>query len=73
MKSQNVSRTVLAAGAGAVLATTALLYAPEFLGRGAPPPPGPAERAVIAAHAGAQAALPDLAALIADREEWLRT
>ncbi|MFJ3813972.1 hypothetical protein [Streptomyces sp. NPDC090056] len=71
MKSQNVSRTVLAAGVGAVLAATALLYAPEFLGRGAPPPPGPAERAVIAAHAGAQAALPDLAALIADREKWL--
>ncbi|MEV7670681.1 hypothetical protein [Streptomyces sp. NPDC088752] len=73
MKSQNVSRTVLAAGAGAVLAATVLLYAPEFLGRGAPPPPGPAERAVIAARAGAQASLPDLAALIADREEWLRT
>ncbi|KOX19342.1 tetratricopeptide repeat protein [Streptomyces sp. NRRL F-6491] len=49
-----------------------MLCAPEFLGRGAPPPPGPAERAVIAAHAGAPAALPDLAALIADREAWLR-
>ncbi|MER7946575.1 tetratricopeptide repeat protein [Streptomyces sp. NPDC096079] len=72
MKTENVSRTVLAAGVGAVLAATALLYAPEFLGQGPPAPPGPAERAVIAAHAGAQASLPDLAALIADRETWLR-
>ncbi|MFD3335437.1 tetratricopeptide repeat protein [Streptomyces sp. NPDC058700] len=72
MKTQNVSRTVLAAGAGAVLAATALLYVPELLGQGPPPPPGPAERATIAAHAGAQAALPDLAALITDREKWLR-
>ncbi|ALO08718.1 Putative secreted protein [Streptomyces venezuelae] len=72
MKTQNVSRTVLAAGVGAVLAATALLYVPELVGQGPPPPPGPAERATIAAHAGAQAALPDLAALITDREKWLR-
>ncbi|MGW8765576.1 tetratricopeptide repeat protein [Streptomyces sp. NPDC055815] len=72
MKTENVSRTVLAAGVGAVLAATALLYVPEFLGQGPSGPPGPAERAAIAAHAGAQASLPDLAALIADREEWLR-
>ncbi|WP_301554199.1 tetratricopeptide repeat protein [Streptomyces aureus] len=72
MKTQNVSRTVLAAGVGAVLAATALLYVPELLDQGPPPPPGPAERATIAAHAGAQAALPDLAALIGDREKWLR-
>ncbi|MFB6835562.1 hypothetical protein [Streptomyces sp. NPDC056361] len=72
MKTQNVSRTVLAAGVAAVLAATALLYVPELVGQGPPPPPGPAERATIAAHAGAQAALPDLAALIADREKWLR-
>ncbi|MFE6058048.1 tetratricopeptide repeat protein [Streptomyces sp. NPDC056431] len=72
MKTQNVSRAVLAAGVGAVLAATALLYVPELLDQGPPPPPGPAERATIAAHAGAQAALPDLAALITDRERWLR-
>ncbi|MEU7390270.1 tetratricopeptide repeat protein [Streptomyces tanashiensis] len=72
MKTENVSRTVLAAGVGAVLAATALLYLPELAGQGPTPPPGPAERAVIAAHAGAQAALPDLAALITDREKWLR-
>ncbi|MFI8915775.1 hypothetical protein ACIGW4_29700 [Streptomyces sp. NPDC053513] len=72
MKTENVSRTVLAAGAGAVLAATALLYVPEFAGQGPPSAPGPAERATIAARAGAQAALPDLAALITDREKWLR-
>ncbi|MGW1511999.1 tetratricopeptide repeat protein [Streptomyces sp. NPDC002394] len=72
MKTENVSRTVLAAGVGAVLAAAALVYVPEFAGQGPPRPPGPAERAVIAARAGAQAALPDLAALIADREAWLR-
>ncbi|QES14928.1 hypothetical protein DEJ45_22750 [Streptomyces venezuelae] len=72
MKTQNVSRTVLAAGVGAVLAATALVYVPEFLDQGPPTPPGPAERATIAAHAGAQASLPDLAALITDREKWLR-
>ncbi|MFE9044315.1 tetratricopeptide repeat protein [Streptomyces sp. NPDC007818] len=72
MKSQNVSRVVLASGVGAVLAATALLYLPEILDRDAPRPPGPAERAASAAHAGAPAALPDLAALIGDREEWLR-
>ncbi|MEU9297695.1 tetratricopeptide repeat protein [Streptomyces sp. NPDC048266] len=72
MKTQNVSRTVLAAGVGAVLAATALLYVPQLVDEGPPSPPGPAERATIAAHAGAQAALPDLVALITDREKWLR-
>ncbi|MEV8587982.1 hypothetical protein [Streptomyces sp. NPDC051180] len=72
MKTQNVSRAVLAAGVGAVLAATALLYLPELVGQGPPSPPGPAERATIAAHAGAPATLPDLAALITDREKWLR-
>ncbi|MER7112833.1 tetratricopeptide repeat protein [Streptomyces sp. NPDC000229] len=34
--------------------------------------PGAVARAVSAAHAGAQASLPELAALIVDREKWLR-
>ncbi|MET9951354.1 hypothetical protein ABZ135_07345 [Streptomyces sp. NPDC006339] len=72
MKTENVSRTVLACGVGAVLAATALVYVPELVGRTPPPAPGPAERAAKAANAGAQAALPDLVALIADREKWLR-
>ncbi|MGW7430032.1 tetratricopeptide repeat protein [Streptomyces sp. NPDC054861] len=74
MKTENVSRTVLAAGAGAVIAATALLYAPELapgLFDDRRPPPGPAARARIAAEAGAPASLPDLAALIGDREKWL--
>ncbi|MFF4169945.1 hypothetical protein [Streptomyces sp. NPDC001744] len=72
MENRNAWRTVLVAGAGATLAATALLCAAEFAGQEPPPPPGPVERAVAAARAGAQAALPDLAALIADREERLR-
>ncbi|MEU5215739.1 tetratricopeptide repeat protein [Streptomyces sp. NPDC020807] len=71
MKSENVSRTVLAAGVGAVLAAAALAYVPGIVDPGPPRAPGPAERATSAAHAGAQAALPDLAALITDRETWL--
>ncbi|WP_254705510.1 tetratricopeptide repeat protein [Streptomyces vilmorinianum] len=76
MKTENVSRTVLACGVGAVIAATALLYAPDvapgLFDDGPPPAPGPAARAVIAANAGAQASLPDLAALIDDREKWLK-
>ncbi|MFJ3585315.1 tetratricopeptide repeat protein [Streptomyces sp. NPDC090127] len=76
MKTENVSRSVLAAGVGAVLAATALLYAPDLapglFDQGPPRPPGPADRAVLAANAGAQASLPDLAALIGDREKWLK-
>ncbi|MGW2018974.1 tetratricopeptide repeat protein [Streptomyces sp. NPDC001927] len=76
MKTENVSRSVLAAGVGAVLAATALLYAPDLapglFGGGPQRPPGPADRAVLAANAGAQASLPDLAALIGDREKWLK-
>ncbi|MFJ9829413.1 tetratricopeptide repeat protein [Streptomyces sp. NPDC101160] len=72
MRPENVSRTVLASGVGAVLAATALLYVPELVGRTPERPPGAAERATHAANAGAQAALPDLVALIGDRETWLR-
>ncbi|XIE78709.1 tetratricopeptide repeat protein [Streptomyces sp. SBR177] len=72
MRPENVSRTVLASGVGAVLAATALLYVPELAGRDPVRAAGPAERATSAARAGAQAALPDLVALIGDREKWLR-
>ncbi|MCZ0979778.1 hypothetical protein O1L60_14140 [Streptomyces diastatochromogenes] len=34
MKTENVSRAVLAAGVGAVLAAAALVYVPEFAGKG---------------------------------------
>ncbi|WMX46809.1 tetratricopeptide repeat protein [Streptomyces roseicoloratus] len=72
MKTENVSRAVLAGGAVAVLAAAALLYVPEQADRTPPPAPGPAERAAKAVNAGGQAALPDLGALIGDREKWLR-
>ncbi|MFG2113143.1 tetratricopeptide repeat protein [Streptomyces sp. NPDC048718] len=71
MRPENVSRTVLASGVGAVLAAAALVYVPEPAGRPAALPPGPTERAGRAAEAGAPAALPDLAALIGDRERWV--
>ncbi|MFJ8669025.1 tetratricopeptide repeat protein [Streptomyces sp. NPDC093600] len=76
MKTENVSRTVLAAGVGAVFAATALLYAPDIapglFEDGPPPAPGPAARAMTAVNAGAEASLPDLTALIGDREKWLK-
>ncbi|WP_336322926.1 tetratricopeptide repeat protein [Streptomyces lavendofoliae] len=73
MKTERVPQIVLGAGAGAVLAGAAVLFVPAGLGADAPAPaPGAAARAVSAAHAGAQASLPELAALIGDREKWLR-
>lgn len=75
MKTENVSRRILVAGVGAVCAATALVYLPALLpglfDDGAPAANGPAARATLAARTGAPAALPDLAALIDDREKWL--
>ncbi|MER5882847.1 tetratricopeptide repeat protein [Streptomyces sp. NPDC001941] len=73
MKKDQVRKAVLAAGAGAVLAGGALWCVPDLLGDDGPPPaPGPAARAMTATAAGAQASLPDLVALIGDREKWVR-
>ncbi|MDN3293679.1 tetratricopeptide repeat protein [Streptomyces ficellus] len=73
MNTERVPQIVLGVGAGAVLAGAAVLFVPGSLGGDGPPPaPGPVARAVSAAHAGAQASLPELAALIGDREKWLR-
>ncbi|MFC8920602.1 hypothetical protein ACFT5C_33200 [Streptomyces sp. NPDC057116] len=74
MKTERVPQIVLGLGAGAVLAGAAALFVPGGLGDGggAAPAPGAVARAVSAAHAGAQASLPELAALIGDREAWLR-
>lgn len=75
MKRENLSRTVLVAGLGAAVAATGLMYLPALLSDlfedGPPSASSPAGRAMIAAQAGAPAALPDLTALIADREKWL--
>ncbi|WP_418957321.1 tetratricopeptide repeat protein [Streptomyces tritici] len=66
-------RTLLAAGLGAAaLAGAALTWGPALFDDGPRPLPGPAGRALSAAHAGAPASLPDLAALIGDRKAWLR-
>ncbi|GAA4917830.1 tetratricopeptide repeat protein [Streptomyces coeruleoprunus] len=76
MKTERVSRAVLLAGAGAVLAGAVALFATDGLvgpGRDGPrPAPGAAGQAVRAAGAGARASLPELHALIGDREKWLR-
>ncbi|MEV3992851.1 tetratricopeptide repeat protein [Streptomyces sp. NPDC049837] len=74
MKTERVPQIVLGVGAGAVLAGAAALFVPGGLGDGggAAPAPGAVARAVSAAHSGAQASLPELAALIGERESWLR-
>ncbi|MFF8829829.1 tetratricopeptide repeat protein [Streptomyces sp. NPDC015131] len=74
MKTERVPRIVLGTGAAMVLAGALALCLPGGPGGGgAPPPaPGPVARAETAVRAGAQASLPELAALIGDRERWLR-
>ncbi|WP_099048178.1 tetratricopeptide repeat protein [Streptomyces thermolilacinus] len=86
MKTERFSQVVLLAGAGAVLAGALALLAadgptgaggaggaPGTAGAGVPAGlAGPAARAAAGVEAGAGAALPDLAALIGDREAWLR-
>ncbi|WP_329387173.1 tetratricopeptide repeat protein [Streptomyces sp. NBC_01716] len=66
----HIKRAALAAGVGAVLVVGVLVFVPD--GDEAPPPPGPEARARAAVGAGGPASLPDVAALIRDREAWLR-
>lgn len=67
---RHIKRAALATGVGAVLVAGVLVFVPD---RGEEPPaPGPEARARAAVGAGAPAALPDVAALIRDREAWLR-
>lgn len=67
---RHIRRAALATGVGAVLVTGVLVFVPDA--DNGPPRPGPAARARAAVGAGAPAALPDVAALIRDREAWLR-
>ncbi|MEW1722745.1 tetratricopeptide repeat protein [Streptomyces sp. NPDC093109] len=67
---RQVRRAALAAGVGAVLVGGVLLFA-RSSGPGQAGP-GPEERALAAVGAGAPAALPDLAALVRDREVRVR-
>lgn len=59
--------------AGAVLVTGAVVAVPDDDTDAAPPLPGPVSRAMTATAAGSPASLPDLTALIADRQKWVGT
>lgn len=66
-------RVLIGAAVGCVVLGGVLVLLPSTGPGGAPPPsPGPVARAMTAVGAGAPAALPDLAALIGDRETHLR-
>ncbi|MGW0968725.1 tetratricopeptide repeat protein [Streptomyces sp. NPDC002516] len=66
-------RPVIAAVAGCAVLGGVLVLLPSADRAGAPrPAPGPAARAVSAVEAGVPAALPDLAALVRDREARVR-
>ncbi|WP_233522032.1 tetratricopeptide repeat protein [Streptomyces triticagri] len=58
-------KALISAVAGCAVLAGVLVLVPW--GDGTPPPPGPADRALLAAGAGLPAALPDLAALIGER------
>ncbi|MDI3407995.1 tetratricopeptide repeat protein [Streptomyces cavernicola] len=65
-------RVLLASVAGAVVLAGVVTVVPRLAEDGAPPALGPVGRAQAAYGAGVPAALPDLAALIGDREAHLR-
>lgn len=67
-----VKRVLISTVAGSVVLGGVLLMLPSSPERATPPAPGSAGRAVIAAAAGAAASLPDLTALIRQRESYLR-
>ncbi|MFF2508384.1 tetratricopeptide repeat protein [Streptomyces sp. NPDC058067] len=67
-----VKRVLIASVAGSVVLGGVLLVLPSSQRTG-PPAPGPAERASLAAAAGAAPALSDLSALITEREARVRT
>lgn len=67
-------RPLIAALAGcAVLGGVLMLLPPDRPSSAPAPAPGPAARAELAVTGGVPAALPDLAALIGDREAYVRT
>ncbi len=69
---RSVKRALVASVVGAAVAGAAYVLVPMDRGDGRPPALGPAGRAMAAVGAGAPAALPDLAALIGEREAHLR-
>ncbi|WP_237773400.1 tetratricopeptide repeat protein [Streptomyces luteocolor] len=68
----SVKRVLIGSVAGSVVLGGLLVLLPSDDGDAAPPVLGPAGRAMAAVGAGAPAALPDLAALIGEREAHLR-
>lgn len=66
-------RPLIAALAGCAVLGGALMLSPDRPSSAPAPAPGPAARAELAVSAGVPAALPDLAALIGDREAYVRT
>ncbi|MFF5568978.1 tetratricopeptide repeat protein [Streptomyces sp. NPDC012623] len=69
-QTRQIRRAALAAGVGAVLVAGVLVFVPDPDREAAAP--GPEARAMAAVGAGAPAAPRDLAALIRDRETWVR-
>ncbi|WP_406106338.1 tetratricopeptide repeat protein [Streptomyces sp. NBC_01003] len=67
-----VKRVLIGTVAGSVVLGGVLLVLPASPERATPPAPGSAGRAMDAAAAGATASLPDLTALIGERESYLR-
>ncbi|MFI9777104.1 tetratricopeptide repeat protein [Streptomyces sp. NPDC051956] len=67
-----VQRVLIGTVAGSVVLGGVLLVLPSSPERATPPAPGSAGRAMDAAAAGATASLPDLTALIGERESYLR-
>lgn len=59
--------------AGAVLVTGAVVAVPDDDQDAAQPLPGPVSRAMSATAAGSPVSLPDLTALIGDRQKWVGT
>ncbi|MFJ2584675.1 hypothetical protein [Streptomyces sp. NPDC087538] len=67
-------RAALGVVAGAVLVTGAVVAVPEDGKKASQPPvPGSVSRALAATAAGSPASLPDLTALIGDRQQWVGT
>ncbi|MFE0175618.1 tetratricopeptide repeat protein [Streptomyces sp. NPDC059002] len=69
----SVKRVLIASVAASAVLGGVLVLLPPDGGDAAPPALGPAGRAMVAVGAGVPAALPDLAALIGERETHLRT
>lgn len=72
MKSEHVKNAAISTLVGATLVIGVITLAPGWGEEGGRREPGAAERALAAAGAGAPAALVDLTALIADREQWVK-